>query len=66
MYVPLGKTNGVLQLAHALVEHETLNSDEVRKVIKGETIRDIKELIKEDLTSISTESQSPVTSSVGP
>jgi ATP-dependent metalloprotease len=44
------------QLAHALVEHETLNADEVRKVIKGEPIRNIKELISEDLPSPSTES----------
>jgi ATP-dependent metalloprotease len=44
------------QLARALVEHETLNADEVRKVIKGEPIRNIKELFSEDLSSPSTES----------
>lgn len=49
------------QLARALVEHETLEADEVRKVIKGEQIRNIKELIKEDLTAMSTETQTPVT-----
>lgn len=48
-----------LQLAHALVEHETLNADEVRKVIKGEPIRDIKELLSEDLSPLSTESTPP-------
>jgi len=37
------------RLAQALVEHETLDSDEVRKVIKGEPIRHIKEIIEEDL-----------------
>jgi ATP-dependent metalloprotease len=35
------------QLAHALIEHETLNSDEVRRVIKGEPIRDLTEKIME-------------------
>jgi len=44
------------RLAHALVEHETLDADEVRKVVKGEPIRNIKELMKEDLTAMSTES----------
>jgi len=43
-------------LARALVEHETLNADEVRKVIKGEPIRNIKELIQEDLTAVPTDS----------
>jgi len=43
-------------LARALVEHETLNADEVRKVIKGEPIRNIKEILSEDLSSSLTES----------
>jgi hypothetical protein len=30
-----------LKLAHALVEHETLNLEEVKKVIRGEPIRDL-------------------------
>lgn len=30
-------------LAHALVEHETLNADEVRKVIKGEPVPNLQE-----------------------
>lgn len=38
-----------MQLAHALVEHETLDSDEVRKVIKGEKIRGITEVLEEEL-----------------
>jgi len=46
-------------LANALVEHETLNAEEVRKVIKGEPIRNIKELIKDDLIAMSTDSSNP-------
>lgn len=46
-------------LANALVEHETLNAEEVRKVIKGEPIRNIKELIKDDLIAMSTDSSKP-------
>ncbi|KAF7976298.1 hypothetical protein HWV62_5812 [Athelia sp. TMB] len=42
-------------LAHALVEHETLDADEVRKVIKGEKIRAISEILKEDITGVSAE-----------
>ena len=38
------------QLAHALVEHETLNADEVRKVIKGEPIRDLSEVLEDDVS----------------
>ncbi|KAI9566431.1 peptidase family M41-domain-containing protein [Boletus coccyginus] len=36
------------RLARALVEHETLSADEVRKVIKGEPIRDVQEKLAED------------------
>ena len=39
-----------LQLAHALVEHETLDADEVRKVVAGEPIRNIKEVVEDDLS----------------
>lgn len=41
-----------LQLADALVEHETLDAEEVQKVIKGERIRAIDEVIKEDLSRL--------------
>lgn len=34
---------GTVQLARALMEHETLTADEVRRVIKGEPIRDLQE-----------------------
>ncbi|KIL00403.1 hypothetical protein PAXRUDRAFT_821687 [Paxillus rubicundulus Ve08.2h10] len=37
------------RLAHALVEHETLSADEVRKVIKGEPIRNLQEKLSEEL-----------------
>ena len=40
------------QLANALVEHETLDAEEVQKVIKGERIRNIDEVIKEDLSRL--------------
>ncbi|OAX44649.1 ATP-dependent metallopeptidase Hfl [Rhizopogon vinicolor AM-OR11-026] len=39
------KKDELHRLAHALVEHETLDADEVRKVIKGEPIRNIQEKI---------------------
>ncbi|KAJ7063299.1 ATP-dependent peptidase [Mycena amicta] len=38
------------RLAHALVEHETLNSDEVKRVIKGEPIRNITQVLEDDLS----------------
>jgi ATP-dependent metalloprotease len=41
------------QLANALVEHETLDMEEVKKVIKGERIRAIEQVINEDITRIS-------------
>ena len=40
------------QLANALVEHETLDAEEVQKVIRGEPIRNIDEVIKEDLSRL--------------
>lgn len=40
-----------LQLAQALVDYETMDLEEVQKVIKGEPIRDIKEIISEDLAN---------------
>lgn len=39
-------------LAKALVEYETLDADEVRKVIKGEKIRSVEELLEEDLSHV--------------
>ncbi|KAF7363444.1 ATP-dependent peptidase [Mycena sanguinolenta] len=38
------------RLAHALVEHETLDADEVRKVIKGEPIRTITQVLEDELS----------------
>jgi hypothetical protein len=40
------------QLAQALVEHETLDMEEVKKVIKGESIRAIEQVITEDISRI--------------
>ena len=42
-----------LQLAQALVEHETLNMEEVKKVIKGEPIRNIEEVVGDDISRMS-------------
>jgi len=42
------------QLALALIEHETLDTEEVKKVIRGEPIRNIKDVISEDLSRIDT------------
>ncbi len=36
------------QLAKALMEHETLNGEEVRKVIKGELIRSVEKMLEEE------------------
>ncbi|CAK5277417.1 unnamed protein product [Mycena citricolor] len=38
------------RLAHALVEHETLDSDEVKRVIRGEPIRNITQVLEEELS----------------
>ena len=46
------------QLATALMEHETLDAEEVKKVIKGEPIRNIKEVLAEDLSRMSENSSS--------
>ncbi|KAH9997279.1 ATP-dependent peptidase [Russula vinacea] len=40
------------RLALALIEHETLDIEEVKKVIQGESIRNIKDVISEDLSRI--------------
>ncbi|KAG5342745.1 hypothetical protein C0989_008694 [Termitomyces sp. Mn162] len=39
------------RLAHALVEHETLDAEEVRKVIKGEPIRTITEILDDEMST---------------
>ncbi|KAJ7709908.1 ATP-dependent peptidase [Mycena rosella] len=43
------------RLAHALVEHETLDSDEVKKVIKGEPIRNITQVLEDELSRPNTD-----------
>ncbi|KAJ6547561.1 ATP-dependent peptidase [Mycena capillaripes] len=43
------------RLAHALVEHETLDSDEVKKVIKGEPIRNIAQVLEDELSGPNTD-----------
>ncbi|KAG6890698.1 hypothetical protein C0995_005071 [Termitomyces sp. Mi166 len=45
------------KLAHALVEHETLDADEVRKVIKGEPIRTITEVLDDELSTLESRKQ---------
>ncbi|KAL7283363.1 hypothetical protein ACG7TL_002793 [Trametes sanguinea] len=46
------KVDELHRLADALVEHETLDAEEVQKVIRGEPIRNIDEVIKEDLSKM--------------
>ncbi|THH17804.1 hypothetical protein EW146_g3064 [Bondarzewia mesenterica] len=46
------------RLASALIEHETLDMEEVKKVIRGEPIRNIKEVISEDLSRMATSTES--------
>ncbi|GBE82242.1 Mitochondrial inner membrane i-AAA protease supercomplex subunit YME1 [Sparassis crispa] len=48
-----GKEQELHRLASALVEHETLDADEVRKVIKGEPIRNIAEVLQDDVSLMS-------------
>ncbi|RDX56804.1 ATP-dependent metallopeptidase Hfl [Lentinus brumalis] len=52
------KSEELHRLAAALVEHETLDLEEVQKVIRGEPIRNIDEVIKEDLSRIQKTSDS--------
>ncbi|KAI0302030.1 ATP-dependent peptidase [Russula brevipes] len=47
------------RLALALIEHETLDIEEVKKVIQGEPIRNIKDVISEDLSRIGTPASEP-------
>lgn len=44
------------QLAKALVDHETLNLEEVKKVVKGEPIRNITDILEEDVPNLQSES----------
>ncbi|KAM5535188.1 hypothetical protein V8D89_011124 [Ganoderma adspersum] len=46
------KAEELHRLANALVEHETLDAEEVQKVIRGESIRNIDEVIQEDLSRL--------------
>ncbi|KIM49122.1 hypothetical protein M413DRAFT_438280 [Hebeloma cylindrosporum] len=46
------KINELHLLAHALVDHETLNLEEVKKVIKGEPIRTITEVLEGDISNL--------------
>lgn len=39
-----------IQLAQALVEHETLDKEEVSRVIKGDRIRNISDVLEEELS----------------
>lgn len=40
------RSNNGVQLAQALVEHETLDKSEVERVIRGEKIRQVEEKLK--------------------
>ncbi|KAG6820365.1 hypothetical protein H0H93_001557 [Arthromyces matolae] len=46
------------KLAHALVEHETLDADEVRKVVNGEAIRNITEVLEDEISNLQGQKQS--------
>ncbi|KAI9509379.1 ATP-dependent metallopeptidase Hfl [Russula earlei] len=46
------KQHELHRLALALIEHETLDMEEVEKVIRGEPIRNIKDVISEDLSRL--------------
>ncbi|PPQ93308.1 hypothetical protein CVT25_014437 [Psilocybe cyanescens] len=46
------KISELHKLAQALVDHETLDLEEVKKVIKGEPIRTITEVLDEDISNL--------------
>jgi len=46
------KQDELHRLANALIEYETLDLEEVKKVVKGEKIRDITEVMQEDIERI--------------
>ncbi|KAF9532978.1 ATP-dependent peptidase [Crepidotus variabilis] len=50
------KIDELHRLARALVEHETLNLEEVEKVVKGEPIRNITEVLEEEISNIESQS----------
>jgi ATP-dependent metalloprotease len=50
------------KLARALVEYETLDQEEVRKVIKGEPIRSIREVLDGGKERVSEEEEESVVS----
>ncbi|KAG7092446.1 hypothetical protein E1B28_008800 [Marasmius oreades] len=52
------KIDELHRLAQALVEHETLDKDEVSKVVKGESIRGIVEVLEEVSAETATPSES--------
>ena len=53
------------KLARALVEYETLDLEEVRRVVKGEPIRSIREVLEADKAEMerASEEEDPVSSS---
>ncbi|KAF5330739.1 hypothetical protein D9619_005757 [Psilocybe cf. subviscida] len=46
------------RLAHALVDHETLDLEEVKKVVRGEPIRTITEVLDEEISNLNSEPSS--------
>ena len=48
-HMRVGVVAYILQLAESLVEYETLDGDEVKKVIKGEPIRGLNEVLDEKI-----------------
>ena len=48
-----------VQLALALIEHETLDMEEVQKVVRGEPIRNIKDVVSEDLSRLGAPAPEP-------
>ncbi|KAJ4487958.1 ATP-dependent peptidase [Lentinula aciculospora] len=53
MHLLKSKVDELHLLAQALVEHETLDKDEVHRVIKGERIRNISEVLADELSKSS-------------
>ncbi|KAI0256691.1 ATP-dependent peptidase [Lactifluus subvellereus] len=53
------KQHELHRLALALIEHETLDMEEVKKVIQGEPIRNIKDVVSEDLSRLGVHAPEP-------